>query len=307
MRNKVFHPEHQPFRKHPALRLQGDQVDGALWFLHPTRAIHDVIAITDCGPSTETLENLGLTIVESRGGSLQAASVGHKWTSRNNRKGIHALVVREPLHGQNKFETPMLSTSPKLVLKGIWRMGTCFWIWDISWLTAVAFTVGCAVLLTNALLSFMPYVFPKTKLPDYIIYIEAVLTFIGCALFLVGSFLAFIEAVHSNRQGTYTDGYKPPLRTRFLSLRSAIVTVSLPPPELWRQIVGSPAHIDRVSRDGASTALADHRRIAFLSSHLLKPPTQAASVGSWNTTRRRRGWSALSLALVRISMGITTT
>ena len=59
---------------------------------------------------------------------------------------------------------PTMGLGP--VFKGIWRMGTCFFIWDISYLVAVVFTGACVFLVTNAVISFPPIrepEFPASK------------------------------------------------------------------------------------------------------------------------------------------------
>ena len=64
---------------------------------------------------------------------------------------------------------------------------------------AIIFTIGCSILVTNAVLSFLPYVGLRFKLPDGVIYVECVLSVASCTLFLIGSIFSFLEAIRWTR------------------------------------------------------------------------------------------------------------
>ena len=72
-----------------------------------------------------------------------------KWSSRNNRKGRHGLVLSPSLDASST-PTPQKSTSPKVIARGIARMVMVYPYWDVSWLVATIFTLGSAVWVINA-------------------------------------------------------------------------------------------------------------------------------------------------------------
>ncbi|KAK3706386.1 hypothetical protein LTR37_012764 [Vermiconidia calcicola] len=63
---------------------------------------------------------------------------------------------------------------------------------------AIIFTIACLFLITNALVSILP--FPGGRLPHGIIYLEGVLSILSCALFLTGSTFAFLETLSANHR-----------------------------------------------------------------------------------------------------------
>ena len=60
---------------------------------------------------------------------------------------------------------------------------------------SIIFTIGAFVLVTNAALSFLPFVGLKSDLPKQIIYVEGILSVVSCSLFLIGSSIAFWESL----------------------------------------------------------------------------------------------------------------
>jgi hypothetical protein len=60
---------------------------------------------------------------------------------------------------------------------------------------SVIFTIGAFVLVTNAALSFLPFIGLKSDLPKQIIYVEGILSVVSCSLFLIGSSIAFWESL----------------------------------------------------------------------------------------------------------------
>lgn len=103
--------------------------------------------------------------------------------------------------GERASTTPLTTTSPRAILRGIWRTLTRFYIWDISYLVAVIFVGGCIVLVLNAFLTFLPYEASQSGPSSFVTYVTGVLTSFGCVLFLISSTLAFLEAVNANKDG----------------------------------------------------------------------------------------------------------
>lgn len=132
-----------------------------------------------------------------------AADVEYHWTSRNNRKGRHALIVHENPERANPYATPPATTGARPVLRGIWRMLTVFTVHDVSYLLALAFTLASATLTANAVLSFLPYITHRLQSSHKLLRVEALLGALGCTLFFTGTLCAFAEAVNVNRRGCF--------------------------------------------------------------------------------------------------------
>ena len=204
-RCESFQPENEPFRHHEQLQLQEDKVGGPLWFMNPTRARFTYLRGSETSSDTEGsahAEGAALQGADSKR-NASVSCIEYKWTSRNNRKGRHTLVLHESYDGQCPYATSRATTTPKSILSGIWRMFTIFIFSDVSYLLAVTFTAACVVLVANAVLTFLPYARPDVELPNDIAYVEASLSALGCIAFLVGSFWAFTEAVNANRKGCF--------------------------------------------------------------------------------------------------------
>lgn len=193
-RNQTFSHGDEPFKTNRRLHLNGDEVNGAFWFMNPTRATFsyhgDAEGVYDDGESDEYQAN------NTENGQRQS-DVQYKWTSRNNRKGRHSLVV----HDRSGTESPYRGLES--VLSGISRMATHFNFWDISYVTAVLFTLAVVILLSNAVLSAIPYIDRSWTPPQAITYIEAALTLVGCCFFSISSFLSWLEALNADRQGCF--------------------------------------------------------------------------------------------------------
>lgn len=214
-RSENFDVEWEPFRDDDDLELQRGKVTGPVSFMDPTHAIY---TYTPSDYETPTRDE-GLAPLEnsrseskaelSEGGRSDASesaesAVQYKWTSRNNRKGRHALIIYENDEHANPYSTPPTSRGYRPVLKGIWRMLTVFTIHDISYLLAVAFTIACTILVINAILTMLPYTNPdqvSATMPLY--YVQSLLGAIGSSLFFVGSLTSFSEAVNTNRRGCF--------------------------------------------------------------------------------------------------------
>ncbi|KAF3051758.1 hypothetical protein E8E11_009850 [Didymella keratinophila] len=174
-RSEAFHPAREPLRHDPALNLQRDRVSGPLPFLNPTRAQFRHEARPD---------------------------VRFKWSSRNNRKGRHAIVVDK---GQTNASptTSRATSSLTSIARGIGRMLTYYPIWDISFDVAYVFTIGSVIWVINAFFVWLPLVRPDTEFGTEELYGGGMTAFIGATVFEFGSFLLMAEAVNENRSGCF--------------------------------------------------------------------------------------------------------
>jgi hypothetical protein len=176
-RNKAFQPAHEPLKDDTALRLEQSRVTGPLPFLNPTRAHFHHDARPD---------------------------VRFKWTSRNNRKGRHAIVVPQPQSSTaSKRTTPSSTSSPHSIARSIWRMLTYYPIWDISFDVAYVFTIGSVIWVINAFFVLLPLLCPDTEFKNEELYGGGITAFIGATVFEFGSFLLMAEAINENRTGCF--------------------------------------------------------------------------------------------------------
>lgn len=177
-RSQAFHPAHEPLQHEPALSLLKDRVSGPLPFLHPTEAHFQLFARPD---------------------------VRSKWSSRNNRKGRHAIVVGQGQASANskQLTTPRPTSSLSSIARGFWRMLTYYPVWDISFDVAYVFTIGSVIWIFNAFFVFLPLVRPDTEFENEELYGGGITAFIGATVFEFGSFLLMAEAVNENRSGCF--------------------------------------------------------------------------------------------------------
>ncbi|KAF9700806.1 hypothetical protein EKO04_001235 [Ascochyta lentis] len=177
-RSEAFHPAHEPLRHDPALNLQQDRVSGPLPFLNPTKAHFQYEARPD---------------------------VRFKWSSRNNRKGRHVVVVSQNqanVHSK-QTTTPHPTSSLNSIARGICRMLTYYPIWDISFDVAYVFTIGSVIWVINAFFVWLPLVQPGTEFGNEELYGGGITAFIGATVFEFGSFLLMAEAVNENKSGCF--------------------------------------------------------------------------------------------------------
>ncbi|TKA74312.1 hypothetical protein B0A49_07607 [Cryomyces minteri] len=186
-RNTGFYPNHEPLRQDSSLKLRHERVSGPFSFLNPTRAHFRHV---DRKPVVEESQESGLdqTPGESPDGREQAADdFEYKWTSRNNRKGRHAIAVTPAKdEASAKYETPPSSTSPRAIVKGIWRMCVYYPIWDVSYDVAAVFTLGSVVWVINAFFVWLPLQKPSTAFADESLYGGGITAFIGATIFEFG-------------------------------------------------------------------------------------------------------------------------
>lgn len=136
------------------------------------------------------------------------SNVDYKWTSRNSRKGRHALQIGERSLGHDvNYVTPEPTNRFLPTLKGLWRMITRSPLNDLSYLTAVAFVSGCTLLLVNAFLSVLPRLNSDIQLPPQATLAQSILTLLDCTLFLTSSLPSYLEAVNTNKESCF--GWSP--------------------------------------------------------------------------------------------------
>ncbi|KAK3701837.1 hypothetical protein LTR37_015259 [Vermiconidia calcicola] len=202
-RSEKFSKTWEPFREVDALDLNQDTVRGVSRSCNPTEASFDYIGSveltygsTEFSQHIQSIRREGATPHNTH---ERLTGIEHSWTSRNNRKGRHALTIEEGYADQ--YRTPPTSNSLRGILQGVFRMSTHFSFNNTSYLGGIVFTIGCTVLIANAILSFLPY--HGWKPPDGITYVEAALTLVSTGLFLIGSTLTYLEAVNVNRGGCF--------------------------------------------------------------------------------------------------------
>ncbi|KAI9717192.1 MAG: hypothetical protein M1828_007385 [Chrysothrix sp. TS-e1954] len=129
--------------------------------------------------------------------------IHHHWTSRNNRKGRHALGLTSSAIASSTLDTPTPTTSVREVLKGLTRMITYYPYWDISYLVAVIFTFGSVVWVINSIFAFLPYVQPSTAFANETLYGGGMTALIGATIFEVGSVLLMLEAINEKSSACF--------------------------------------------------------------------------------------------------------
>lgn len=205
-RNTRFNPEREPLRDDSTLQLIEDKIHGPFAFLNPTQAHFNHVLAAKSSADSGTSRAAG---VEGRAEDLNAAqetpvaNVQYKWTSRNNRKGRHAIVVQPIEPEKAQYATPPATSGVKQVLRGISLMVTYYPIWDVSYLVAAVFTLGSVVWVINAFFALLPFTNPASEFPGEVLYGGGITAFIGATIFEIGSVLLMIEAVNENRAGCF--------------------------------------------------------------------------------------------------------
>ncbi|KAK3073626.1 hypothetical protein LTR53_004636 [Teratosphaeriaceae sp. CCFEE 6253] len=202
-RNTTFNPEREPLRDTPRLHLDNTTIRGPFAFLNPTQAHYH----HQPSPSSSADQN-GSDDAERPADHMAtkdepASKVAYKWTSRNNRKGRHALVIKPSTTGDAVFAAPPLTNRPEAVLKTVGRMFTYYPVWDVSWLVAYVFTLGSIIWVINAFFALLPLTNPSTSFPGETLDGGGITAFIGATVFEIGSILLMLEAVNENRAGCF--------------------------------------------------------------------------------------------------------
>ena len=81
-------------------------------------------------------------------------------------------------------------------------MATEYPYWDVSWLVAVFFTIGCLIFIACGLFSWLPLVAPSSKFRGETIASD-VTAFVGATLFQIGAVLLVFEACNENQTGCF--------------------------------------------------------------------------------------------------------
>jgi hypothetical protein len=134
----------------------------------------------------------------------QSTGIAYKWTSRNNRKGRHAITIDpSQIPPESQHLVPHPTASWLKTAQGIWRMATMYPIWDISYDVATIFTLGSVIWVINAFFVWLPLVQPNTEFNGEELYGGGVTAFIGATIFEMGSVLLLAEAVNEDRTGCF--------------------------------------------------------------------------------------------------------
>ncbi|KAF2473364.1 uncharacterized protein BDR25DRAFT_312447 [Lindgomyces ingoldianus] len=197
-RNEAFHPSHHPLKYLPTLKLDTKRVTGPVTFLNPTSALFQ--------PTSNLSRHAETSAERHRQDRDQqpVSAISFRWTSRNNRKGRHALAINSAVSpAEAKYLAPPITASLREIARGIWRMFTWFPVWDISYDVATIFTLGSVVWVINAFFVWLPLVWPETEFKGEELYGGGITAFIGATIFEFGSFLLMVEAVNENRTGCF--------------------------------------------------------------------------------------------------------
>lgn len=179
------------------LQLDDDLVHKPIPFINPTKAYFHHI-----DTSTTPLESDAEAAEEHKHDESKnyqpVSSIDYKWTSRNNRKGRHAIVVQPTDAATAEYEVPPFSNSLGEICKNVWRMLVCYPVWDISWLVAYTFTIGSLIWVINGFCVLLP----NADSP-IVAYGGGITGFIGATVFEIGSVLLLLEAINTDRSGCF--------------------------------------------------------------------------------------------------------
>lgn len=118
-----------------------------------------------------------------------------------NHAGRHALVIDKEV--SKRTGGPALTSSLRAVLLGLKRMATECPYWDVSYLVAVSFTVGCAIFIACGLFSWLPLVAPSSEFEGESTVAKGVTACVGATLFQIGAVLLVFEACNENQPGCF--------------------------------------------------------------------------------------------------------
>lgn len=111
--------------------------------------------------------------------------------------GRHIIAVNKRTHPHIEP-----TTHPRAILKGILRMFTTCPYWDISYLVAVFFTVGCMIFIASGLLAWLPLIYSNLDsklLGDWSGWTSVA----GATCFQTGATLLMFEAWNEERTGCF--------------------------------------------------------------------------------------------------------
>ncbi|KAH9818211.1 integral membrane protein [Teratosphaeria destructans] len=200
-RNTYFIPEREPLRNEPTLQLDDNKIHGPLSFLNPTQAHFDHVGTER--PSPAQAPSTPPAPGRDHDGDIPAANIGYQWSSRNNRKGRHELVVDGAEAANPQCAAPPPTNNLKHIVKIIGKMIYYYPVWDISYDVAMVFTWGSIIWVVNAFFALLPYTNPDTEFPRETLYGGGITALIGATVFEIGSVLLMLEAVNEHRTGCF--------------------------------------------------------------------------------------------------------
>lgn len=207
-RNKGFAASHEPLRHHTSLNIRRGFTSGPLSFLNPTRAHYEDILSRKRQSNSTSVDQTATADPEKAAATPNkdeeyASGYEFKWTSRDNRKGRHEIVVRPSDAAHADLIAPKSTSTVRATARGIGRMFTQYPYWDISYLVAILFTIGSVVWCINGFFAYLPLARPDSEFPTEILYGGGITAFIGATIFEMGSVLLMFEAVNENRSGCF--------------------------------------------------------------------------------------------------------
>ncbi|KAF2160312.1 hypothetical protein M409DRAFT_70490 [Zasmidium cellare ATCC 36951] len=189
-RNANFNSSWRPFSHDPKVHLIEGSTGGAFRWFNPTHArfaqVPDLIGWDDFDVTDE---------------NALPANAEYEWSTRDLRKGRHALVVRSGEESSSKFELPPATGTWKGTLKAVSNMFTTFPYNNISWHIAIVFTFGSVIWVLSSFFAYMPM--DKNAPPSLSAYGCGITAFIGSCVFVLGSILLMMETVKDNRDAEF--------------------------------------------------------------------------------------------------------
>lgn len=189
--------------------LHAHSATAPLPLLNPTRVLYKTQSAESKShsPSSDPVSDPNGVVKSSEKRTAHVAShpaVTYKWTSRNNRKGRHAISIDPKRLPEGTESLPAQSTTSwKRIAKGIWRMCTSYPVWDVSYDVATIFTFGSVIWVINAFFVWLPLVRPDTEFAGEELDGGGITAFIGATIFVAGSILLMAEAVNENRTACF--------------------------------------------------------------------------------------------------------
>ncbi|KAG5296836.1 integral membrane protein [Histoplasma ohiense] len=199
-RSKSINPDGHPFQDE---RLQLSHIRGPISWLNPTHVISKPFSFVHSREHSPA-KIIHLTISQLRHERRVKGDISYEWRSRDNRKGRHSLIVERPTEpGKRVHIVSKWVNSFRATLGGIKRMVVQYPYWDISYLTAISFTIGSIVWVMNSFFVFLPLVQPKSEFAHEILIAGGVSAFVGATIFEVGSIFLVLEAINVHDTGCF--------------------------------------------------------------------------------------------------------
>ncbi|KAI9688652.1 MAG: hypothetical protein M1822_001009 [Bathelium mastoideum] len=209
LRSNTFNPEHEPLRHNTTFALNQDHTRGPVPFLNPTRARYEQYYNAAGLPVTKEDVPAEASAKDSEAASGKPKPVlTYQWTSRDNRKGRHRLIVPDTSGSQEEgsnvaINAPKPSNSLSAIAHNLWLMLVYYPIWDISFDVAYIFTWGSIIWVINGFFAFLPLVRPNTLFAGEALLGGGITAFIGATVFEIGSVLLLLEAVNAGQEGCF--------------------------------------------------------------------------------------------------------